>query len=87
MSMASAKAFIEKVKTDEEFRNKLGELKDSQARTDFAKAAGFDFTAADIAQVKEEEGLSDDELDSVAGGCGGASLCLAGLGDSSISLW
>lgn len=87
MSVESAKAFIEKVKTDEDFKTKLGQLKDSQARTDFAKAAGFDFTADDIAKVKEEQGLTDEELDGVAGGCGGGSLCLPGLGDASITLW
>lgn len=87
MSIESAKAFIEKVKTDEDFKKKLGELNDGQARLDYAKGLGFDFTADDIAKVKEEQGLTDEELDGVAGGCGGGSLCLEGIGDSSISIW
>ncbi|HPL98326.1 MAG TPA: Nif11-like leader peptide family natural product precursor [Bacillota bacterium] len=87
MSIESAKAFIEKVKSDEDFKKNLGGLKDGQARLDFAKKAGFNFTAADLAKVKEEQGLTDEELDGVAGGCGGADLCLEGIGDSSISLW
>ncbi len=87
MSIESAKAFIEKVKSDEDFKKNLGGLKDGQARLDFAKKAGFNFTAADLANVKEEQGLTDEELDGVAGGCGGADLCLEGIGDSSISLW
>lgn len=87
MSVESAKAFIEKVKADEDFKKKLGQLKDGKARVDFAKASGFDFTAEDIAKVKGEQGLTDEELDGVAGGCGGAELCLEGIGDTSISLW
>ena len=87
MSVESAKAFIEKVKADEDFKNKLAQLKDSEARADFAKASGFDFTADDIAKVKEEQGLTDEELDGVVGGCGGGELCLEGIGDSSITVW
>ncbi|ATW26574.1 Nif11-like leader peptide family natural product precursor [Candidatus Formimonas warabiya] len=78
MSVESAKAFIEKIKSDEDFKNKLGQLKDGQARLDFAKGAGFDFTAEDIAKVKEEQGLTDEELDGVAGGCGHACLAIPG---------
>ena len=87
MSVESAKAFIEKVKADEDFKNKLGQLKDGQERANYAKESGFDFTAEDLAKAKEEQGLSDEELDGVAGGCGGADLCLEGVGDSSITLW
>jgi predicted ribosomally synthesized peptide with nif11-like leader len=74
MSVISAKAFIEKVKDDEDFREKLGELKDGKERMEFIKAAGFDFTKEEIAKIKEEEGLTDEELDNVAGGCGGACI-------------
>lgn len=83
MSIESAKAFIEKVKNDESFKSKLEELKDGQARLEFAKQAGFDFTADDIAKVKAEQGLTDEELDGVAGGCGRA--CLVDIGD--IQVW
>ncbi|HOE55985.1 MAG TPA: Nif11-like leader peptide family natural product precursor [Bacillota bacterium] len=83
MSIESAKAFIQKVKSDEEFKTKLGAIKDGQARMNFAKAAGFDFTADEIAKVKAEQGLTDEELDSVAGGCG--HLCLKDVGD--LSVW
>lgn len=83
MSIESAKAFIEKVKNDESFKNKLGELKDGQARLEFAKKAGFDFSANDIEKVKAEQGLTDEELDGVAGGCGHA--CLKDFGD--IQIW
>ena len=83
MSVVSAKAFIEKVKNDEDFAKKLGALKDGKARMEFVKAAGFSFTKEEIAKVKEEQGLTDDELDNVAGGCGHA--CLEGVGD--VSIW
>jgi len=74
MSVESARDFIQKVKVDEDFRNQLNQLTDSQARLAFAKKAGFDFTADDIARAKEEQGLTDEELDGVAGGCG--HICL-----------
>lgn len=83
MSVISAKAFIEKAKNDEEFKNKLSALKDGKARMEFVKAAGFDFTTEELTKVKEEQGLSDEELDNVAGGCGHA--CLKDLGD--LSFW
>jgi predicted ribosomally synthesized peptide with nif11-like leader len=68
MSVVSAKAFIEKMKNDEDFRKKLVGLKDGKERMNFVKAEGFDFTKEEIEKVKEEQGLSDDELDMVAGG-------------------
>lgn len=83
MSVASAKAFVERVKNDEDFKKKLGALKDAEERFQFAKAAGFDFTKEELTKVKEEEGLTDEELDNVAGGCGHA--CLRKIGD--ITVW
>lgn len=83
MSVESAKAFIEKVKNDEDFRKKLSEFKDGKERMKYAKTEGFDFTPEEVAKVKEEQGLTDDELDAVAGGCGHA--CLEQVGD--ISVW
>lgn len=83
MSIESAKTFIEKVKNEEDFKKKLGALKDAEERFEFARAEGFDFTKEELAEVKEEEGLTDEELDNVAGGCGHA--CLVQIGD--ISIW
>ena len=83
MSIESAKAFIEKVRNDEDFKKKLNELKDGKERMVFAKAKGFDFTPEEVAKVKEEQGLTDAELDGVAGGCGHG--CLVGIGD--IEVW
>lgn len=67
MSIESAKAFIEKFKTDEEFAKKVTECESAEARMAFAKEAGFDFTAEEIKEFQGE--LSDEELDAVAGAC------------------
>jgi len=68
MSVESAKAFIEKMKTDEEFNKKVKGCKNAEERTALAKEAGFDFTPAEIKGQGDE--LSDKELDAVAGaGC------------------
>jgi predicted ribosomally synthesized peptide with nif11-like leader len=83
MSIESAKAFLEKVKSDEDFQKQLAAFKDGAARLEFAKKAGFDFTLDEIAKVKEEQGLADEELDGVAGGCGRA--CIYKYGD--IQVW
>ena len=66
MSVESAKSFMEKIKTDEEFAKKVKECKDAEARMAFVKAEGFDFTVEEIKGIQGE--LSDDELDAVAGG-------------------
>jgi len=69
---------LKKLKATKIYKNKLGQLENGQARLDFAKAEGFVFTADDIAKVKEEQGLTDEELDGVAGGCGHACLIIPG---------
>ncbi len=66
MSIESAKAFIESVQTDEEFRERMKDAADKEARIALVNAEGFDFSEEDIKAVKSE--LSDDELDAVAGG-------------------
>jgi len=66
MSMESAKAFMERIKTDEDFRNKVNECKDQEARKAFVKQAGYGFTKDDLELAKAE--LIDDELSDVSGG-------------------
>lgn len=65
MSVESAKAYVERMKTDEEFNKKVKECKDSEARMAFVKEAGFDFTSEEIKELGGE--LSDSDLDAVAG--------------------
>lgn len=66
MSLESAKMFIEKMRIDREFAEKVRDCNDSAARWEFVKEAGFDFTAEEIQKVQME--LTDEELDMVAGG-------------------
>ncbi|MEN6462097.1 MAG: Nif11-like leader peptide family natural product precursor [Syntrophomonas sp.] len=70
MSIHSAKKFIERMKTDEDFAKKVIACKDSEERLAFVKMEGFDFTSAEITQKAGE--LSDEELERVSGGyiCG-----------------
>lgn len=66
MSIESAKACIERMKTDEAFAKKVGECKDTDARMAFVRAAGYDFTPEEVRTQTGE--LTDGELDGVAGG-------------------
>lgn len=66
MSIESAKAFLDRMKTDEEFTKGVTACKDADTRMAFIKDKGFDFTVPEITSVKGE--LSDEELDLVAGG-------------------
>lgn len=66
MSIQSAKAFLEKMKTDQAFSKKVAESKNEEDRMKFVKEAGFDFTSAEINSLRGE--LSEDDLKAVAGG-------------------
>lgn len=72
MSIESAKAFLERVKNDEDFRKELEEQASAEERINFVKAHGFDFTKDEINSLNDQ--LSDEELDGVAGG-GWSSHC------------
>ncbi len=75
MSLESAKAFIERMKTDEEFAKQVGECKDKEARMTLVREAGFDFTAEEIEEAGSQ--LSAGDLDGASGGSGG---CNEGCG-------
>lgn len=68
MSIESAKAYIERMKTDKEFANRFNECKDVEACVVFVKTAGYEFTAKEIKQAIGV--LSDNDLDKVTGGDG-----------------
>jgi predicted ribosomally synthesized peptide with nif11-like leader len=71
MSEQGLKAFKDKMGTDQAFKaGVLGEAS-IEGRMRVAQAAGFDCTADEIMGVA---GLSDDQLDGVAGGCGTPNL-------------
>jgi predicted ribosomally synthesized peptide with nif11-like leader len=70
MSIESAKAYVERVKTDEEFARRVSEAASREERAEIARSEGFDFTPEEL---KTEIGeLSEEELEAVAGGrwCG-----------------
>lgn len=66
MSLDQARAFIEKMKSDEAFRDRILAIIDVDARLAAASCAGFEFTEAELKEVQSE--LSDVELDAAAGG-------------------
>ncbi|MFC1680062.1 Nif11-like leader peptide family natural product precursor [Elusimicrobiota bacterium] len=70
MSIESAKAFIEKMKTDPALSQRIAACKDTAARVALAKAEGFDFTPEEINTVSME--LSPEDLEHVSGGSGNA---------------
>jgi len=65
MSEDQAKAFVEKMKSDEAFRAKVMAEEDVEARMALIVAEGFDCSAEEIGALQE---LGDAELDGVAGG-------------------
>jgi predicted ribosomally synthesized peptide with nif11-like leader len=66
MSIDSARAFLERVKTDEAWREALSAADSKDERLAMARAEGFDFTKEELKMVKYE--LSDEDLDAVVGG-------------------
>lgn len=66
MSLESAKAFLEKIKHDEKFREHCTNAGSHEERLKLVKAAGFDFTTAELDQASGELSLA--ELDQVVGG-------------------
>jgi len=66
MSVDQARAFIEKMKSDEAFCDRIMAIEAVDARLAAARDAGFEFTETEINEVNSE--LSDDELDGCLGG-------------------
>jgi len=66
MSIESASAFMERMKTDEDFRDRITKAEDAEQRGEIVVAEGFDFTREEVESVANE--LSDEELNAVAGG-------------------
>ena len=66
MSIESAKAFIERMKTDEEFAQQVASKKNKEDRMKFVSEQGFDFTEGEIKDRTAE--LSEEEIQQVNGG-------------------
>ena len=76
MSEQSAIAYAERIKNDSEFRLSLAAAPDREARRAVAQEAGYDVGAEDVPAIKAALGfseISDEDLERVAGGTGGAS--------------
>jgi predicted ribosomally synthesized peptide with nif11-like leader len=74
MSIENAKAFYERMSTDEAFRNQYQNATTDDERRQFLMVAGYDFTSEEwqtaVAEIsKSSDGeLSNAELESVSGG-------------------
>ena len=69
MSIEAAKSFIERMKTDEDFRKKVSECKDNEVRKAFVEKEGYNFTEEDINALRVS--LTDDDLQSISAGTTG----------------
>jgi len=77
MSQQAAKAFLEKMKTDQAFADQVMAIDEMAERLRFINAEGFDCTMEELSREME---LTEQELEAVAGGKArpvvrGASLC------------
>ncbi len=68
MSIESAKAFMERVVNDEDFRKEVESIATAEERIAFVTAAGFDFTKEELETVREKLQLTDEELETLSGG-------------------
>ena len=66
MSEEQLKAFLEKVKGDNNLQEKLKAAGDADAVVAIAKEAGFSISADDLKNAQSE--ISEEELEGVAGG-------------------
>lgn len=66
MSIESARAFMERMKIDQDFATKIREFKNLDDVKEFIKKADFEFTLEELNGVRGE--LTEQELDNVAGG-------------------
>jgi predicted ribosomally synthesized peptide with nif11-like leader len=73
MSIESAKAFMERMNTDKEFAKIFFACKDQDTARHVIIAEGFDFTREELKSLQQE--LSDEALESVAGGLPGWMFC------------
>ena len=53
MSIESAEAFVERMKTDGEFRKRVAEAESPEARAQILKYEGFDFTEQELDSLRK----------------------------------
>ncbi|MCP4290380.1 MAG: Nif11-like leader peptide family natural product precursor [bacterium] len=81
MSIDSATEFVERMKTDEDFRKEVGEKSSPEERMKFVKQSGFDFTKEELKTAREKLQLTDEELDTITGAYSECICLLAGESD------
>jgi len=54
MSIESARAFVERMKTDGEFRRRVAEAESPEVRARILKYEGFDFIDEELDSLKDE---------------------------------
>ena len=54
MSIESAREFVERMKTDGEFRRRIAEAESPEVRARILKYEGFDFTDQELDSLKDE---------------------------------
>ena len=76
MSIASAKAFLEKMKEDAAFKTKVLSLPSTgDERKKFVMGSGFDFTFAELQQatatvtLNKDDQIGPEDLDQIAAAC------------------
>lgn len=76
MSIENAKEFLQRMREDSEFQNKMGSFASRDEAHPYLKEEGYDFTAEEakiamkeFSTVGEDGELSDKQLEHVAGGC------------------
>ena len=73
MTEETVRAFVERLSSDEAFRNRLAAAPTPEERQEMAREAGYDLGAGDMPAIKAALGieeLSDEDLEKVAGGVG-----------------
>ena len=79
MTEETVTAFVERLSSDEAFRNRLAAAPTPEERQEMAREAGYDLGAGDMPAIKAALGieeLSDDDLEKVAGGIGTATATI-----------
>ncbi len=72
---------MERVESDQGFRERLEAAPTNEAKQQIVRDAGFDVQASDLPAIRSLAGiqeLSDDDLEKVAGGIGGATSVSVG---------
>jgi predicted ribosomally synthesized peptide with nif11-like leader len=77
MSEEQLKAFWEAIQTDPALQQKLKDVTDFDAVAEIAKEAGFTISAEKLQAARETMELSDEQLESAAGGL----CCCVGPGN------